>query len=184
MHHSAKGLFSVLLSGLIAFTLVGCQPDTSELSDQPLTKVFLVRHAEKQLSEDSDPDLTPDGHARAQALAHVLGETGVDVVYATQYLRTQNTAYPLADLLGSSVSVVEATPSYAADMVQRIRSSHSGETVVVVSHSNTVPGIIAEFGIETIPVIEENEYDDLYLVIVGPSGEAELVSMRYGRETN
>ena len=68
-------------------------------------------------------------------------------------------------------------------MAEIVRTRHVGETVVIVSHSNTVPAIIGELGVSPVPVIEYDEYDDLYVVIIEPSGEVQLLPLRYGRET-
>ena len=73
--------------------------------------------------------------------------------------------------------------SYAAEMADIVRTRHRGETVVIVSHSNTLPTIIGELGIEPVPFIADDEYDDLYIVFVAPRGKARLLSLRYGRET-
>ena len=167
---------------MLAALVLGCAPDSPTHEANAFTTVVLVRHAEKELTGD-DPGLTELGVQRAAALAHVAGEMGVDAVYSTQYLRTRATAEPLANLLDLELNVITATPSYAAEMADIVRSRHDGETVVIVSHSNTVPDIIAELGGSPVPFVEDNEYDDLYIVVIAPSGEAHLVPLRYGAET-
>jgi hypothetical protein len=86
-------------------------------------------------------------------------------------------------MLGLEVNKITATPSYPGEMAEIIRSRHAGETVVVVGHSNTVPTMIGELGVSPMPFIEDDEYDDLYVVVLAPSGQAHLVSLRYGAET-
>jgi broad specificity phosphatase PhoE len=141
--------------------------------------VILVRHAEKADAGD-DPPLTQEGRERALALAHVLGEVEIAAIYATPYARTRETARALAELRGIPVTTVPAD-NYGQRMAAMIRSQHMGETVVLVSHSNTVPALIEELGAGPGPLIDEDEYDDLYVVTIDALGNAVLLNLRYGR---
>src|SRR5712691_683611 len=59
---------------------------------RPVTTVILIRHAEKNIdSNNSDPDLSPAGQARAQDLTRMFGDAGINTIYAMQYKRTQQT---------------------------------------------------------------------------------------------
>ncbi len=174
---------------VVAGVGVSCVPE----DDEPPTTVILARHAEKELEGDGstgtvlpseDPPLSEAGLRRALALAHVLGEAGVDAIYATQYLRTRSTAQPLADLL--RLDVIEATTGrdeYAEEMAELIRAEHAGEVVLVVGHSNTVPALIQALGAGAAPQIDEDEYDDLYVVTLYGDGSASLLALRYGVQT-
>src|SRR5215217_7075309 len=76
---------------------------------RPVTTVILVRHAEKKIEPNNpDPDLAPDGLERAQEIARVFGDAGVNAIYATQYKRTQQTVKPLSDRTGVAVTVLDA----------------------------------------------------------------------------
>ena len=156
-------------------------PQSAESQRGTATTVILVRHAEKQTTGD-DPSLTEAGRARARALVHVLGEADIAAVYSTPYARTRETAQPLAAALGLDVTERPAR-NYGADMAAWIRANHRGETVVAVSHSNTVPALIEALGVTPAPTIEDDEYDDLYVVTIDASGSATLLSLRYGTET-
>jgi hypothetical protein len=59
----------------------------------PITDIYLIRRAEKA-DASSDPPLSADGQVRAQALAHVLANTGIAAIYVTGFRRTQETAAP------------------------------------------------------------------------------------------
>ncbi|MEX0602325.1 MAG: histidine phosphatase family protein, partial [Bacteroidota bacterium] len=63
------------------------------------TTVILVRHAEKD-TVGSDPPLSPGGRGRALALQRVLENISIDVVFATSYRRTQETAQVVASARG------------------------------------------------------------------------------------
>lgn len=175
----ARQVAVVALLGLCmaAATFIACSQDTA-----PLSTVILVRHAEKA-DDGDDPDLTEAGRARAKALAYTLGELEIKAVYATQYMRTQETARPLAESIGLDVTVIEAASDYASEMSSLILTEHTGEIVVVVSHSNTVPAIIDALGAGPAPAIAENEYDDLFVVTIAPDGRSNMLSLRYGAET-
>ena len=60
--------------------------------------IFFVRHAE-QAPNDDDPFLTEAGHRRARALAEVLKDAGIDVIYTTERMRGIQTAEPISKLL-------------------------------------------------------------------------------------
>ncbi len=146
---------------------------------RPVTTIILVRHAEKVIDpNDSDPDLSPAGQARAQELVRMFGDAGINAIYATQYKRTQQTVKPLADKLGLPVNQVNAKST--GDLLAQIRSQNSGQVVFIAGHNNTVPEIIAALGGPTFPAIPETEFDNLYIVTVYRTGKAKVVKLRYG----
>lgn len=146
---------------------------------RPVTTVILVRHAEKKI-DPSDPDvhLSPEGEARAQEIARVLGEAGVTAIYATQYMRTQQTAKPLADRL--SVPITKVDSSNSAEVVSQIRSKNKGGVVFVAGHNNRVPEIIKELGGPTFPTIPEDQYDNMFIVTVSGFGRVSVSKIKYG----
>lgn len=144
------GIFAVALVFIVVFFLYFCWGTQ--------TTVLLVRHADRQASADA---LTPAGIARAQDLARVLEKSGISAIYTSEAIRTQQTAAPTASQVGVTHLAVPAAD--LAGLVSTIRSNNSGQTVLVVGHSNTVPQIIAEFGGPAV-IIGENEYDNLYVL--------------------
>jgi len=108
---------------------------------RPVTTVIIVRHAEKNIEPNNpDPDLSPAGQARAQEIARMFGDAGVQAIYATQYKRTQQTVTPLASRLGLPVVSVDAKQS--SELTRRILSNNRGQTVFVAGHNNTAPEIV------------------------------------------
>jgi broad specificity phosphatase PhoE len=148
--------------------------------DQPPTTIILVRHAEKAIvpPENQDPDLSLAGQARAQELRRMLGESGIKVIYATQFKRTQQTVKPLADKLGLTATQVEAKKT--TELVKQIREQNAGQVIFIAGHNNTVPEIIAALGGPTLPIIPETEFDNLYILTVQSDGTAKLLKLRYG----
>jgi broad specificity phosphatase PhoE len=145
------------------------------------TMIVVVRHAEKANDDAKDPNLSEQGMARANKLAAALKDTEIKAIYATQYKRTQQTAQPVASLDGLQVQVREANSqngkNYVADLVADIKKKHSGETVLIVGHSNTVPEIVKYLTGKDIAPIAENEYDRIYVITLGK--KTKLLAMTY-----
>lgn len=150
--------------------------------NRPVTTVILVRHAEKKIEPNNpDPDLTPEGEARAREIARMLGNAGVNAIYATQFKRTQQTVKPLSDRTGISPTIVNA--SQTNDLIQQIQTNHRGQTVFVAGHNNTVPAIVSTLSGETYGVIPESEYDNMFVVTIYRFGKAKVVQLKYGAES-
>ena len=146
---------------------------------RPVMTVILIRHAEKIIDPNNpDVDLSPAGQTRAQELARMFGDAGINAIYATQYKRTQETVKPLADKLGLRVNVVNSKNTN--DLLAQIRAQNSGQTVFIAGHNNNVPEIIAALGGPKYPIIPESEYDNLFVVTVYRTGQAKVVKMKYG----
>lgn len=118
--------------------------------------IYIVRHAEKLAGDD--PALSEAGKTRAQALANLLAERGLTRIFSTDTLRTRSTASPLAARLGIPVEIYDhRTPG---ELAERIRDS--GESVLIVGHSNTIAGLAAAFDVDPGPEVGDEEYDRLY----------------------
>ena len=149
---------------------------------RPITTVILVRHAEKKIEPTNpDPDLAPEGVERAQEIARVFGEAGINTIYATQYKRTQQTVKPLSDRTGVPVTVLDANQTN--ELLRRIQTTYRGQTIFIAGHNNTVPAIVSELSGETYPVIPESEYDNLYIVTIYRFGKAKVVKLKYGKSS-
>lgn len=150
--------------------------------------VLVVRHAERadaakpgarsgaEPREEmmaADPELSAAGRARAEALASTLKDAGITEIFATEYKRTQQTAAPLAKLLGVTVQTISSKDTAA--LVSRLKSVKG--TALVVGHSNTVPDIIKGLGIAAPVTIGEADYDNLF--VVTPGERPALVRLHY-----
>lgn len=168
--------------------LVACAA-TPEMAraDRPIA-VFFVRHAEKQVSESKDPNLTEAGRRRAAALAEMLAQADVTHLFATEYRRTQQTLEPLAQRSGREVQVISAREPQA--QIRLLRGLPEGSTAVVAGHSNTIPGLACDLG-GAAPGLDcderqlaEDVYDRLYLVVLPPAASDAIapraLTLRYG----
>jgi broad specificity phosphatase PhoE len=151
-----KLLLHVFL-GITAFLVSACQPENETL-------VFVVRHAEKVITEETDdPALTEKGQLRAEKLFSSLQLDTVHALYSTDFKRTKATLQPLAEQFGLKVGLYEAH-AYEG-LAEKIRAENSGQNVVVSGHSNTVLPIIEALG-ATPPLdsIGENDYGYIFRV--------------------
>jgi broad specificity phosphatase PhoE len=147
---------------------------------RPVTTVILVRHAEKKIEPNNpDPDLAPEGVERAQEIARVFCDAGVNAIYATQFKRTQQTVKPLSDRTGVPVSLLDANQT--DELVNRIKTSLRGKTIFIAGHNNTVPAIVSTLSGESYPLIPESEYDNLFIVTIYRAGKAKVVKLKYGK---
>lgn len=155
----------------------------------PITTVYLVRHAEKaEIPNDNNPPLNEMGLWRSQVLAHMLGKAEIKAIYTSQYQRTQQTAKPLAAKLGVTPTVVPITMSpsnprelsseYIRAMINNIHQ-RAGESVLVVGHTNTIPRIISALRAGVIPVIDEQTFDNLFIVTMHNLEVAKVVQLKY-----
>ena len=153
---------------------LGCQPtaETPVLASEEAV-YFLVRHAEKA-DQSEDPPLTEAGQTRARNLARLLKEAGVDRIYSSDFVRTRDTAAPLAAALG--LEVVLYDPNDLPGLVQTL-ASFPGRALVV-GHSNTTPELAGLLGGEPGPPIPEDEYDRLYVLTRRPTGGTTTVVLR------
>ncbi len=85
----------------------------------------------------------------------------------------------MADALG--LPVMNYDVSDTRDVIDSIVSEYKGKIVLVVGHSNTIPELMANMGAsKNVPAIDEDEYDNLYLVTIPWFGKTKTIRLRYG----
>lgn len=143
---------------------------------QAQQSVIVVRHAERQ-DDTADSPLSDAGRARAERLATVLKDADVSAVYVSQWLRTQQTAAPLARAQGLTPVVVASNAVDA--LVRDLRAKHKEDVVLVVAHSDTSPKILAALGVTEPVEIGHHDYDNMFIVIPRAGLPPKLMHMRY-----
>ena len=167
---------AVIVLGFSAFTVWAWAKAGS-------TTVVVIRHAEKDVSTGAvDPPLDEAGKARAALLARMFGNVKapghLDAIYMTSALRNRLTAAPLAASLGIEPTVVPADDPRG--LARRVLHEHSGDRVLIVGHSDTLPAIVSALsGVDKIPDIAADEYGTLYIVTVPRIGHPNLLRMTY-----
>lgn len=142
--------------------------------------VIVVRHAELQGSAMAEPrelPLSEEGKARAQRLASLLQDAGVSAIYVTDFQRTNQTGQPLSYKIDRPLTVVPKGDS--RDLVARMRKEHPGQTVLVVGHTDTIPGLIRALGYPSDIKIDSQDYGNLFIVAAKPDSAPVLVRLHY-----
>ncbi len=134
---------------------------------------MLVRHAEKEASSGSNPNLSEKGIRRAQNLQSLFQEIKFDAIYSTDYQRTKNTAAPVARM--QDLEVVIYDPRSLKIFADSILENHRGQTILVSGHSNTTPRLInLLLGENTQEMLKEDEYDWVFIVDLADAGNGKL----------
>ena len=144
--------------------------------------IFLVRHAEKidESMNALDTPLSKPGKARARLLADTLKDAGITAIYASPALRTQETAAPLARVLGLEMKIIDQ--GNPRPLVERLRSRNSKDVVLIVGHSNTLPDILSELGHTPRVKIRSEEYSNLFVVIPRGDKPPSVLRLRFGED--
>lgn len=158
--------------------LGGDPPVACAAEPAPASVAILVRHAEK-LDGVEDPGLSPEGKTRAERLAAVLAPAKIDVLVASDLLRTRETLQPIADLKGLPIAEVDDADPGA--VVARIRGLAPGAAAVVCHHSYTIPTILRGLGVEGAEGIDVSgkNYDQFLVLILPPGGKTQLLHLKY-----
>ena len=125
--------------------------------------IFIVRHAEKASTSGKDPDLSPQGQKRADALARILKDSQVTSIFVTDLKRTQETAAPTAKAADVTPTVIPANDSGA--LIEKLRALNGN--ALVVGHGNTIPEVLKALGIATPVNIPEDDYNEIFVVMTG-----------------
>ena len=148
------------------------------LKAQKSTFVYLVRHAEKVVTDptNKDPLLTEQGHQRALNLGEKLKKQKLSVIYCTDYQRTKLTAEPIAEKKNLIIQIYD--PKNLKAFAEKILEDNKGKKVLIVGHSNTVLETIEALGGKRpITTISDNEYDYFFTVEISVAG---LVNVKFG----
>jgi phosphohistidine phosphatase SixA len=181
---------TTILILMVLAAVMFCQPIVAQDEFKPIT-VFLIRHAEREDEPRQDPPLSKEGVARSQALARLLSSAGIKAIFTSQYARTKQTAEPLAEKLGLSVTplTLKLNPSNPRQIAEESTAEvtnkileHAGHSVLVIGHSNSIPDVIKMLGGDVVPTIDEKKFDDLFIVSVYARGKAKVVQLKYGAE--
>lgn len=144
---------------------------------QEVTTYYLIRHAEKDLSDKSNrnPHLTEVGKVRAQAWKTIFKEVTFDKIYSTAYHRTLETAAPTAEDHQINVEDYDPRNLYSPNF----KKATQGKTVLVVGHSNTTPYLANKIsGVQNYAHIDERIHGNLYIIqCIGDTVTTQLLSL-------
>ena len=121
---------------------------------------YIVRHADK-LDKTPYSILSPAGHARAGVLRDKLMDKKIDLIYATTFQRTQETAQPLAQALNRALLIYR---NNAEDSIANVVKANRSKNMLLVGHSGNIPSIIEKITGKKISPIGEDQYDNFYII--------------------
>ena len=152
-----KKLTLIALSTLLI--LSSCTQKTENKED--VSTYYLIRHAEKELSEN--PNLTEEGLQRAENWAKYFKDIKFDAIYATNTNRTIQTATPTAK--ANNIEIKLHDPDIMN--INNFMTVNKGKNVLIVGHVNTTPmtanDLLGEFKYEEI---SDDNFSNLYVVTV------------------
>lgn len=143
-----------------------------------VTTFILIRHAEKVPDDSEDPVLLPEGEARAKKLVSVLEKTKIDAIYSTRFKRAMSTVSPLATSKGLDIKVYE---SFKEAPIEEILKKHTGGTIVISGHSNSIPWIANLLTSKNeFDDFSDDDYGNILIVDVVTKGKvAKVTRLRY-----
>ncbi|WP_422359661.1 SixA phosphatase family protein [Reichenbachiella sp.] len=152
-----------LLLFLYAALLISFQTSCAQPNDDLFT-IYLVRHAEKDVSDkkNSDPALTPCGVKRAESLSVFFDQIALNNIYSSDYTRTRDTAKPTAQ--SKSKALILYNPgdldSFSKELLEK------QEDALVVGHSNTTGVLAGLLSDQKIGSFDESIYNRIYQVVI------------------
>lgn len=153
---------SIIFTSFILFSVtMFAQKELSEGT----TTYYFIRHAEKDVSDplEKNPHLTDIGHKRAESWSNILENIKFDAVYATHYIRTQETAKPTADKNKLEITIYPVRSKYD----ETFKTATFGKTVLIVGHNNTIPEFVNDvIGKQKYGEIEDSNNGNLYIVTI------------------
>tara|TARA_B110000459_G_scaffold144889_2_gene157832 strand:- start:2346 stop:2900 length:555 start_codon:yes stop_codon:yes gene_type:complete len=149
---------------IITLIILGFQSCVGAQKNSKLFTIYLVRHSEKDLTTNnhSNPPLTHCGEKRSENLSDFLMDVNIDVIYSTDYIRTQSTALPTA--LSKGLEIKDYNSQELKDFSKLLITNQ--QDALVVGHSNTT-GVLAGFLVgEEIGAFDLDIYDRVYQALI------------------
>lgn len=150
-----------------------------------ITTVYIVRHAEKDVSDpkNQDPDLNESGKLRAGDLKSRLKNHKIDAVFSTKFKRNKQTAEGVAEVNGLSIREYDAHKYN--ELSELVKTEFKNKKVLIIGHSNSVLEIIESFGaVRPIATLTDSDYDFLFELKIDQMGKVALSTSRYGQKNH
>lgn len=160
----------------ILFLILFCE----SVCPQSKKTIILVRHAEKDVSstaDPGDPNLSAEGLQRAERLAEKIKKYRPGAIYSTNYLRTLDTAAPMAKQRKLKVQIYDAKKP--DDLIGLIMKSRT-KRFLIVGHSNSIPAL-ANLLIKKnlFQSLDESEYGTIWIIRIKSDKEPRTEILQY-----
>lgn len=151
-----------LMASIISVLCFSCSLLGQNVTEQPITKIIVIRHAEKSNDGTQDPPLSPEGINRAERLATYFKDTKIDLLFATPYKRTSQTLSALAATQHLNITTYNPSDNSFFD---HFLQNQAGKTAVIAGHSNTAPMIVNGFlKNNKYPQLPESEFGRMWVL--------------------
>lgn len=135
MRNRTRTVIWKVVAILAAVIAVGACSGSPQVRSITLT---FIRHAESQSNAQNiintdipGPDLTEVGQGQAEELAHQLSRNNFDGIYASNMVRTQQTAAPLAHALGKHVEILPGLREIDAGRYNNTPTKRAAQTYLL-----------------------------------------------------
>lgn len=144
---------------------------------------ILIRHAEKDTTQASstkmnaNPNLSQQGFERANKLVTALQDYTIDEIYATNFLRTQQTVTPLANSYHKSIITYDykTLAAFADTLLQQ-----KNKTIIIAGHNTTTPALVnLLIKKQQFAALDESVYNKIFIVTIDNKHEATVKVVDY-----
>tara|TARA_R110001583_G_scaffold21479_2_gene81632 strand:+ start:7967 stop:8467 length:501 start_codon:yes stop_codon:yes gene_type:complete len=136
-----------------------------QAQESEVTTYYFIRHSEKvrKHTSDGNPKLSKKGSKRAKNWSVAFENIPFDIIYATNYKRTIETATPTSKSKNLEIQFYDPKKLYNDEFKEHTK----GKTVLIVGHSNTTPQFVNKvLGSKKYADIEDNNNSNLYILTV------------------
>ena len=168
-----KKTILILILTIISYACSNALPST--------TTIYIVRHAEKDISDpkNQDPELNDLGRERAKDLNEKLKNQQIDAVFSSKFKRTKQTGTAVAERNGLSIIEYDAH-NYKA-ISELVKTKYKNKKVLIIGHSNTVLELIESFGAtRPLAALTDDDYDFFFEVKIDHMAKVALRTKQYG----
>ncbi len=144
--------------------------------------IIVVPNAETEVTQtaNANPGLSEAGQLRARHLQQFLDKAkpnrGVDVIYVSEGLATQQTAAPVAASMGLAVNVI---PNAMWPRLQHIITrDHLGEVILVVATADKIKTYLAQAGVGEVDIAPDDN-SSVFVIARSRLSKKAVVRLRY-----
>lgn len=172
-----KKIILFLILSIYSYSCVNALPNT--------TIIYIVRHAEKDVSDPKNPDpsLSEIGKMRAKDLNERLKSQKIDAVFSTKFKRTKQTGEGVA--VRNGIDIIEYDAPKLKELSDLVKNGFQNKNILIIGHSNTVLELLESFGaVRPIAALTDSDYDFFFELQIDQMGKVALSTSRYGQKNH
>jgi len=185
------GALALPIAAGIAGNTLAAFAQAADVSTKAPAVVYIIRHAEKPAGNDKDPNLTPIGYKRADALPSLFlvpqGSSQPprllhpDVIFATDTSKHSNrpieTITPTARALHEPINHDYASDDAVPLAKEVLGGRYAGKVVLICWHHGEIPHVAQALGVTDAPTKWNDAVFDQIWKIQWVDGKAQLTTM-------